>query len=155
MNQPLQSRWEVADSFTSMAITPSTGRSTATYCAPASFLLSSSITVTAHTISGLIWPLFGTIGMRYGCFDPREPPFVPAREESARCGFSLPHWRLLGVPKKATYDGISRAKSFAQLREWLKRYARDVPIETDGTPLQTFRDWICPYGNRRYWAIYH
>ena len=73
MNQPLQSRWENGRFFASVAIMPSTGRSTATYWAPASFFLSSNITVTAHTISGLIWPLFTTIGMYYGCFITRAP----------------------------------------------------------------------------------
>ena len=73
MNQPLQSRWENGRFFASMAIMPSTGMSTATSCAPASFLLSSIITVTAHAISGLIWPLFTTTGMHYRCFITRAP----------------------------------------------------------------------------------
>ena len=57
----------------SMAIMPSMGSSTATSYALAYFLLSSNITVTIHTISGLIWPLLTTIGMRYRCFITRAP----------------------------------------------------------------------------------
>ena len=46
----------------------------------------------------------------------------------------------------ATYDGMSTAKPFAQLRERLKRYARDVPIHYKRLKIEFVRVEIADTG---------